>query len=223
MGDYEKKMFVTVYVFMVFPSIYGILASSNILTVENSTTFSKSRDNYIILIKPRKSGNINLEMSYNSEQFQSCSTSLVKVFKNKKKIYQSCSSRVQKPYFFNGSFTFFTIHIFSTGFNINITFTSDQKKETKSNNGLYYTKKNECISNNEFTIDNTDETNCSFSTFKYTAISLTVALLSLISILTLVKHSNSLKLNNMTRFKQDVYKRKDLARLRKNKECLYNY
>jgi len=80
----------------------------------------------------------------------SCSTSLVKVFKNKKKIYQSCSSRVQKPYFFNGSFNFFTIHIFSTGFNINITFTSDQKKETKSNNGLYYTKKNECISNNGF-------------------------------------------------------------------------
>ena len=63
----------------------------------------------------------------------------------------------------------------------------------------------------------------SFSTFKYTAISITVALLSLLSILTLVKHSNSLKLNNMKRFKQDVYKRKDLARLRKNKECLYPY
>ena len=67
---WKKKMFVTVYVFMVIPSIYGILASSNILTVENSTTFSKSPDNYIILIKPRKSGNINLQMSYNSEQFQ---------------------------------------------------------------------------------------------------------------------------------------------------------
>ena len=67
---WKKKMFATVYVFMVFPSIYGILASSNILTVENSTTFSKSPDNYIIFIKPRKSGNINLEMSYNSEQFQ---------------------------------------------------------------------------------------------------------------------------------------------------------
>ena len=63
-------MFVTVYVFMVIPSIYGILASSNILAVENSTTFFKSPDNYIIFIKPRKSGNINLEMSYNSEQFQ---------------------------------------------------------------------------------------------------------------------------------------------------------
>merc|ERR1712117_379607 len=239
-----------VYVFMVIPSIYGILASFNILTVENSTTFSKSPDNYIIFIKPRKSGNINLEMSYNSEQFQSCSTSLLKVFKNNKKIYQSCSSRVQKPYFFNGSFTFFTIHIFSTGFNINITFTSDQKKETKSNNGFSCRLNKRCGNeenfflcneseifclksydvcdgksdcSNEFTIDNTDETNCSFSTFKYTAISLTVALLSLISILTLVKHSNSLKLNNMTRFKQDVYKRKDLARLRKNKECLYNY
>merc|ERR1712117_825315 len=253
-----------VYVFMVIPSIYGILASFNILTVENSTTFSKSPDNYIILIKPRKSGNINLQMSYNSEQFQSCSTSLVKVFKNKKKIYQSCSSRVQKPYFFNGSFNYFTIHIFSTGFIINITFTSDQKKKRSQIMDYILHKKNECISNNgfscrlnkrcgneenfflcneseifclksydvcdgksdcsnEFIIDNTDETNCSFSTFKYTAISLTVALLSLISILTLVKHSNSLKLNNMTRFKQDVYKRKDLARLRKNKECLYNY
>ena len=63
-------MFVALYVFMLFPSVYGILASSNFLTVENSTTFSKSPDNYIIFIKPKKSGNINLEMSYNSEQFQ---------------------------------------------------------------------------------------------------------------------------------------------------------
>lgn len=38
-----------------------------------------------------------------------------------------------------------------------------------------------------------------------------------------MKHNNTLKQNNMKRYDQDIYKRKDLLRLRKNKENVTPY
>ena len=59
-----------------------------------------------------------------------------------------------------------------------------------------------------------------FPTFKYSIISIVTAFLCFFNLLIRLKHSNSLKQNNMKRYKQDIYKRKDFVRLRKNKECV---
>ena len=52
--------------------------------------------------------------------FFSCSMSFVKVFQDTEKIYQSCSSKQYKPYSYNGNSNNLTIHMFNTGFELNI-------------------------------------------------------------------------------------------------------
>ena len=60
-----------------------------------------------------------------------------------------------------------------------------------------------------------------FPTFKYTVISMVIAFIFLINVIIQVKHAKSLEKNNMKRFQQDVFKRKDLLKLRKNKDSMF--
>ena len=62
-----------------------------------------------------------------------------------------------------------------------------------------------------------------FPTLKYTIISVVTAFLCAINLIIKMKHTNSLTQNNMKRYEQDVYKRKDFVRMRKNKKCASPY
>jgi len=77
--------------------------------------------------------------------------------------------------------------------------------------------------NSALTLDKTDEKNCTFPAFKYTILSIVTIFLIVINLFIKMKHNNTLKQNNMKRYDQDIYKRKDLLRLRKNKENVTPY
>ena len=49
--------------------------------------------------------------------------SFIKVFQEKEKIYQSCSSKETKPYTYNGKSHNLTIHVINTGFELDINIT----------------------------------------------------------------------------------------------------
>ena len=84
--------------------------------------------------------------------------------------------------------------------------------------------------------DKTDEVNCKykiaackrvyklnifsgvFPTIKYIVFSLIFVFMCGLNLILKFRHSKSLKCNNVKRYNQDVYKRKDIARLRKTKD-----
>ena len=49
--------------------------------------------------------------------------SFIKVFQEKEKLYQSCSSKETKPYTYNGKSKNLTIHVINTGFELDINIT----------------------------------------------------------------------------------------------------
>merc|ERR1712210_111898 len=213
------------------------LTLEDILFIKNSTSIFREQGNYILYIRPQNSTNIALIMSYDSKKFQSCSTSFIKVFQKNEKAYQSCSSKEAKPYMYNGNSQNLTVYVINTGFRLYINVTYDIEK-SRTNIEFHYTQKEKnlcnesliyCVKssygcdgkidcNNAYVFDNTDEKNCMFPTLKYTIISVVTAFLCAINLIIKMKHTNSLTQNNMKRYEQDVYKRKDFVRLRKNKK-----
>merc|ERR1712066_525073 len=201
------------------------LGLQNILFIKNSTLISKDPENYVMFIQPEKSTNIGLKMSYNSKIFQSCSSKETKPYTYNGKSHNLTIHVINTGFELDINITHnikktrsknefhYTMKETCTA-NNGISCQRNQRCKNQEKNFLCNESHIYCVKssyecdgkidcNNAFTFDDTDEKNCMFPTFKYSIISIVTAFLCFFNLLIRLKHSNSLKQNNMKRYKQD--------------------